>query len=279
MARDATAGGSSGVSDGGGDDAPGTEPIEPLDLPDRPFTARNIADYRQCPRKFLLSWFVPREETRRFLGGPATLHQALRQALVDCHRLGGPAQVSLERLKTTFEDAWDGSACADSLEEERLHAQGLRMLHEFHETRSATSGGRSADVVEVDLRMEIELGEHRFVAVADAVLCEDDGGINGVRWLSTRRPPSQRELFESPGWVLLFACMREHFPDEDVSVTMYSLRRGSGHRVRYRQEELEPLLRSLTRVADRMRVDTEFPAVTGKHCRWCRARGRCPALQ
>ncbi|MGC9317349.1 MAG: RecB family exonuclease [Armatimonadota bacterium] len=257
----------------GGDDLP--EVVEPLELPERPFTARNIADYRQCPRKFLLSWFVPREETRRFLGGPATLHQAVRDALVDCYRLGGPAEVPLERVEGIFEEAWDGSACADSLEEEQLHARGLRMLREFHEAHR----GPWPQAVEVDLRMEIELGDHRFVAVADTVMREEDGGVNGLRWLSTRRPPSIRELYESPGWALLFACTREHFPDEDVGVTMYSLRRGSGHRVRYPDDELEPLLRWLTRAADRIRVDTEFEPVTGTHCRWCRARSRCPALK
>ncbi len=257
----------------GTNDAP--EIVEPLDLPERPFTARNLADYSECPQKFLLSWFVPREETRRFLGGPATLHQAIRQALVECYRVGGPAMAPLQRVAEVFEDAWDGSACADSLEEERLHAQGMTMLREFHESHA--EGG--AQAVEVDLRMEIELGDHRFVAVADAIMREGDGGLNAVRWLSTRRPPSLGDMAESPGWGLLYACAREHFPGEDVSVTMYSLRRGSGHRVRFRDDDLEPLLRRLTRAADRIRVATEFPPVTGPHCRWCRARSRCPALK
>lgn len=255
------------------DDAP--EIVEPIDLPERPFTARNLADYHQCPQKFLLSWFVPREETRRFLGGPATLQQALRQALVDCYRLGGPAAVDPQRLEAVFEDAWDGSACADSLEEEQLHAQGLRMLREY----LASVARRSVEVLEVDLRMEIERGGHRFVSVADAVLREPDGGVNALRWLSTRRPPSVNDISDSTGWGLLFACVEEHFPGEDVSVTMYSLRRGSGHRVRFNDEELEALVRRATRVADRIRVATEFPCVTGAHCRWCRARSRCPALE
>ncbi len=251
------------------------EITDPIELPDRPFTARNIADYGQCPQKFLLSWFVPRKETRQFLGGPATLHEAVRQALVDCHRLGGPARAPLERLVEVFEQAWDGSACADSLEEERLHAQGLTMLREFHAARR----GPFPQPVEVDLRMEIELGDHRFAAVADAVVREEDGGLNAVRWLSTRRPPSLNDMHESPSWGLLFACARDHFPGDDVSVTMYSLRRGGGHRVRYLEDELEPLLDRLTRAADRIRVATEFPPITGEHCRWCRARSRCPALK
>ena len=251
------------------------EIVDPIDLPERPFTARNLADYHQCPQKFLLSWFVPREETRQFLGGPAILHQAVRQALVDCHRLGGPAQVSFDRLEAVFEDAWDGSACADSLEEERLHSQGLKMLREFH----GASVGRRAEVLETDFRMEAELGGHRFVAVADVVMREPGGGVNAIRWLSTRKPPSVDDMYDSTGWGILFACVLQHFPGEDVSVTMYSLRRGSGHRIRLSEDELEGLVRRATRVADRIRVATEFPCVTGMHCRWCRARSRCPALE
>ncbi len=251
------------------------EIVEPIDLPDRPFTARNLADYQQCPQKFLLSWFVPREETRRFLGGPAILHQAVRQALVDCYRLGGPGSVGCDRLDDVFEDAWDGSACADSLEEERLHAQGLRMLHEYHEDPP----GAAADLLDVDLRMEVERGDHRFVSVAGAVMREKDGGVNALRWLTTRKPPSAKDICESTGWGLFFACVQDHFPGEDVSVTMYSLRRGSGHRVRFSDDELEQLVRRATRLADRIRVATEFPCVTGMHCRWCRSRSRCPALE
>ncbi|MFW5866201.1 MAG: PD-(D/E)XK nuclease family protein [Armatimonadota bacterium] len=250
------------------------ELVDPIDLPERPFTARNLADYHQCPQKFLLSWFVPREETRRFLGGPASMHQAVRQALVDCHRLGGPRVVGFDRIEAVFEDAWDGSACADSLEEERLHSQGVRMLREYHEGRVS-----EAQALEVDLRMEAELGDHRFVSVADAVVREPDGGVNAIRWLTTRKPPSINDMYDSTGWGLLFACTLQHFPGEDVSVTMFSLRRCSGHRVRYNEDELAALVRRATRVADRIRVATEFPCVTGMHCRWCRARSRCPALE
>ncbi len=251
------------------------EIVDPLDLPERPFTVRNLADYRQCPQKFLLSQFVSREETRRFLGGPATLHQALRRALVQCYRRGGPMETPFDTMLGAFEEEWDGSACADSLEEERLHAQGVKLLREYHEAHREPF----PQAIEVDLRMEIELEDHTFVAVADALMREEGGDINALRWLSTRKPPSVREIFESPGWGLLFKCAQERFEGEDVSVTMYSLRRGSGHRVRFISDDLEPLMRRLTRQADRIRVATEFPPVTGMHCRWCRARSRCPALK
>ncbi len=249
--------------------------VDPLDLPERPLTARNLADYQLCPQKFLLSYFVPRAESRRFIGGPAALHQALREALIECYRLGGPTQVSQERLLEGFEDGWDGRLCADSLEEERLHDQGVGML----ETYYAKHQQDRSEIVEVDLRMEVELGGHAFVAVADLALREADGGINALRWLSTRRPPAPAEIVESLSWGLLFIAAEHSFPEEDVSVTMYSLRRASGHRVRFDAEEAHGIKRRLTRIADRIRVATEFPAVTGKHCRWCRARGRCPALK
>ncbi len=256
-------------------DNPKPQVVDPLDLPERPFTARNLADYHQCPQKFLLSQFISREETRRFLGGPATLHQALRAALVHCYRLGGPAEAAPEAMVEAFEDEWDGSACADSLEEERLHSRGMKLLREYYETHR----GPFPQALEVDFRMEIELGDHDFVAVADAVMREEDGGVNALRWLSTRQPPSVEEIRNSPGWGLLFAGTREHFEGEDVSVTMYSLRRGSGQRVRFAPDELEGLVRRLPRTADRIRVATEFPPSPGPYCRWCRARSRCPALE
>ncbi|MFW5867375.1 MAG: PD-(D/E)XK nuclease family protein, partial [Armatimonadota bacterium] len=124
------------------------------------------------------------------------------------------------------------------------------------------------------------VGGHSFVSVADAVMREAEGGVNAVRWLSTRKPPSVNDIYESTGWGLFYACARDAFPDDDdLSVTMYSLRRGSGHRVRFSEQEVEALVRRATRLADKIRVATEFPCVTGMHCRWCRSRSRCPALE
>jgi len=249
--------------------------IEPLDLSGRPFTARGIMDWVDCPMKFLLSHFVGRAESRRFIGGPAALHQAVRDALVDCYRLGGPGQVGSEELMGMFEEHWDGSLCADSLEEERLHREGVKMLGGYHSRQSE----RQVEVVAADERLEVELGGHPFVAVADVVLRERDGGVNALRFLTTRKPPGATDVVEGPGWGLLFEAVRQRWPGEDVSVTMYSLRRQGGHRVRYEQKDLDRLIRRLTRAGDRIRVATKFPARTGMHCRWCRARGRCPALQ
>jgi len=249
--------------------------IEPLDLGGRPFTARAIADWHECPMKFMLSQFVGHAASRRFIGGPAALHQAVRDALVECYRLEGPAGVPLPDLLAMFDTHWDGSLCADSLEEERLHAHGRRMLSDYH----AGHAQARSEILDVDARLEVELGGHRFVAVADVILREQDGGVNALRWLTTGKPPSLNDMSESPSWGLLFVAARERYPDDDVSVTMYSLRRGSGHRVSYTDEQLGPIVRRLTAAADRITVATEFPTNTGTHCRWCRARGRCPALR
>ena len=149
------------------------------------------------------------------------------------------------------------------------------MLAEYH----AAQRDRPVEVLGADERLEVELGGHHFVAVADVVLREGDGGVNSLRFLTTRQPPSVNDLAEGPGWGLLFEATRQRWPDEDVSVTMYSLRRQAGTRVRYPPQDLTKLLRRLARAADRIRVATQFPAKTGMQCRWCRARGRCPALK
>ncbi len=249
--------------------------IEPLDLGGKPFTARGIMDWYDCPMKFMLSHFVTRAESQRFIGGAAALHQAVRDSLVECYRRGGPAQLPVEAMRDIFDERWDGSLCADSLEEEQFAARGRKMLAEYHDRRA----GEPCEVIATDERLELEAEGHAFVAVADAVLRESDGGLNALRWLTTRKPPSLEELSQSTSWALLATAAHERWPDEDVSVTMYSLRRQAGHRIRYEEHLLRPLLRRLTRGAGRIRVATEFPAKTGPQCRWCRARERCPALK
>jgi len=129
-------------------------------------SARMLEDFELCPRKFLLSHFLSWEEERRFRGGPAALHEAVRQALIECYERGGPSVCSLDILLESFAAHWRGELCADSLEEEQLYEQGRQMLQNYH----ADHCEDKAFVLATDLRMEHIMAGQSLVAVADVVL-------------------------------------------------------------------------------------------------------------
>jgi len=233
-----------------------------------PLTARNLEDFALCPRKYLLSHFVPRGEARAFVGGPAALHRAVRAALMEAYAAGGPEAFGLARLQAAFAQNWDGSCCRDSLEEERLQREGLRMLAQH--LQSPVMG---ADL-RADVRLEADLEGQAFVAVAD-VLGTDPPQV--VRFSTSRRPPSPGELPEDLSWGLLWLLATEALGRQDVTGVLWDLRRE--RRVEYTLDGpgRDELRRRLLAGARAIRSERAFEPRKGQHCRWCRSRLQCPA--
>lgn len=242
------------------------------EAPSRPLTARNLADYALCPQKFLLSFFLSREQTRGFLGGAAALQQAARLALIGCYREGGPGIVPPERLLELFEQHWEGELCADSLEEEQLHRQGQEMLRRYH----AAHATESARTVALDLRMEVDLGGHRFVAVADRVYQEQGHPLTLLRYKTTRRAPGPGMLAKDLSAALLLLVGEEHF-GESAQAAVYALRPQRLVIARLGEAERQAWREQVVQQAGIIRRAREYPTRVGRHCGICRAKRICPA--
>lgn len=233
-----------------------------------PLTARNLEDFALCPRKYLLSHFVPRGEARAFVGGPAALHRAVRAALMEAYAAGGPKAFGPDRLRAAFARNWDGSCCRDSLEEEQLQRDGLRMLDQHLQEPVV------GEDLRVDMRLEAELDGQRFVAVADLLGSKP---AQVVRFSTARRPPSPGQLREDLSWGLLWLVGREALGGDSLTGVLWDLR--NARRVEYALDAAtrEELIRRLTAGARAIRGEHEFETRKGQHCRWCRSRLQCPA--
>jgi hypothetical protein len=240
--------------------------------PQRPLTARNLADYALCPQKFLLSFFATRSQTERFLGGPVALQTAARAALIECYRQGGTAAVAEERLLALFEQHWEGRLCADSLEEEQLHAQGLQILRAYH----AAHLTEAETTVALDLRLEETLGEHRFVAVADRVIEDPGGTLTLLRFKTVRQAPSARALGKDLSIALLALLGERHF-GRPVQVGIAHLRSGKLLIADLPPAQLEEWEVEVQRQAALIRAARDYPTNKGRICGVCRSRPQCPA--
>lgn len=243
----------------------------PPEFGEQPLTARMLDDFATCPRKFLLSFFTTRDAERHFRGGSAALHQAVRTAVLDWHKLGGPAQVLLDG----FEAHWDGSLCADALEEEQLHAQGLQMLREYHEDHA----GLPARLIGTDVRLEGRLGEQAFVAIADLVFSPEPGRVEYQRLVTSRSPLGPAQLAQDISAQLLWLLAHDQHAAEptEVTVSYYALRKRKAYEVALLPEEADYVRREIISRVARIRREADFTPQKGKYCRWCRARARCPA--
>ncbi|MDI9585894.1 MAG: PD-(D/E)XK nuclease family protein [Acidobacteriota bacterium] len=241
-------------------------------LPERPsgpLSARNLEDYRQCPRKYLLSAFVTREQADSHVGGPAILSRAVRAALLSMYAAGGPDALPLGALERIFEDNWDGRACRDSREEEDLHRDGLRIIAAHHAAPLDLPSPLATDV-----RLEQEIGGEAFVAVADLVSAE---GSHVARFTTSRRPPSPGQIANEMPWTTLFVLARAAHPGS--TVLMVDLRRNRTVEVALDEAKEREATQMLLEVTAKINADRAFEPVTGKHCQWCRSRKDCPAWQ
>jgi len=257
------------------------------ELPRRALTARNLEDFALCPQKYLLSFFTTRAQSRRFIGGPAALHRALRSALIQMYRTGGPQQIVQSTLLQFFEDNWEGGLCADSLEEEQLHSEGIEILQAYYEAHK----DQADRTIACEMRFEGEIAGHRFVAVADRVEQADDGIVTLLRYKSSRRPPGPAELAQDISAGLLLMLGQAHFADEDLSgeaaltaqarcqVAVYALRPGRLVVAPINESGLACLREQTINLAEQVRQTQDFSTNKGRHCRWCRSRGQCPAWQ
>ncbi len=280
-------------------------------VPEGPLTARNLADYVQCPRKFMLSFFSTPADTGQFIGGPAVLHRAVRAALVgfyaaEAGRRGGAGEegdrqrhgVGLESptyqriggLESpphgSGESPTYAGAYADVVRAFEEHWDGS-LCRDSKEEEDLHRDGllmlrrhmeefrAPAAQWRCDARMEAEFHGHRFVAVAD-VACEEPTRF--LRFSTSRRPPSSAELREDFSWVLLYLVGRAQ-GDEAAIATMVDLRRARQIDYSLEPEERERMAARIAAIAGRIRQEREFPAVKSKQCRWCRSRAQCPLWQ
>jgi len=237
---------------------------------DRPLTGRQLSDFAECPRRFLLSQFVSDKEERRYRGASAVLHQGLRDAVVQFYGAGGDVADAARQLRGLFEQYFEGALCADAMEESRTEARGLKMLEEFanawlpeHPTARDT-----------DVRLGLTVDGQAFASSAD-LLFADSAGTTVIRLNSRRPAPSAADLLAEPSAVLLALAAAELEGDRLQYVGYYSLSECKLVPIEIAPDQIDYMRRDLVSRAARMRRETQFAPRKGKQCRWCGARGRC----
>ena len=242
-------------------------------LQQRPLTARNLRDFELCPQKYLLSLSVAPAEARQFIGGPAALQSAVRGALIDCYRRGGPQELSQQNLLDLFEQHWKGELCADSLEESQLHSRGTKLLTDYYQAHHQAPNQTIAG----DLRLVGEITDHNFVAVADRVDRDESGVITLLRYNTSASPPGPGTLAKDISAGLLLLLGSQHYTAEQCQTAIYALRPQRLIVADIDPDQRQRLREQITALADEVQSAQDFPTQKGQHCRWCRSRAQCPA--
>lgn len=235
-------------------------------------TAKALESYSLCPMRYRLYRLGgPGHGRAHRLDAPRTLHAAMRRSLGECYRMGGPRHFPVDRLLETFTGCFDGSASADSREEEEYRATGRRLLAEYH----ADHVGDDPSRVEVDVRLEHQVEGYPFEARADRRERPEDGRVTLVLYTTARRPPGPGALREDLQTGLL-QLLAGQAGKQEVSVEVHALRQRKTLEATKPPEVMEHLARRIVALAGAMTTATDYPAIRAPHCRWCHSRGVCP---
>ncbi len=235
-------------------------------------TAQLIEAYGACPMKFRLYQLGSGDGAKaRHVSASRALHAAVKHTLDECYRLGGPLEFPAERLRERFIDAFDGTACADSREEDESRDGGLKMLEAYHATQAETPPLS----VDVDVPVRGEIGGWLFDAYANRREERPDDSVAYVIYTTARRPPTEGPLQDDlrTGILQLVAEDRDHRP---VEVELHALRSGRIYDATKPPHVLEGIVDRVSAIARTIHEAPSIATVRGKHCRWCHARDVCP---
>jgi hypothetical protein len=195
----------------------------------------------------------------------------VKHCLDECYRAGGPTRYAVERLQEEFGASFQGTACADSREEDEQRATGLRLLAEYHADHLVDA----AEELVVDVTLDGALGGHAWRVRADRREGRPDGSVAYILYSTARRPPTPGELAEDlrTGVLQLLAEAAEGRP---VEVELHALRTRRILDATKRPDQLTAIERRASEMADAALALDDPPALRGRHCRWCHARPVCP---
>ncbi|MFQ5690769.1 MAG: RecB family exonuclease [Gemmatimonadota bacterium] len=239
----------------------------PRELPVLSPTA--IGMYLRCPQQWKLRYVDRRPQPPRpYLNLGTAVHAAL-QAFYE-GRLTAPA--SLEEMEAAFEASFDPAAYPTDEERARRHADGLRMVRDFH----ALHAPEFRPALQVELGLRFECGGVRCRGIADRIDKLDPEGVRIVDYktggkltLDRARESDQLTLYQMGVEQALGLAVRSvglyHVPSQ----TLFEVPGRDEARIR----EVEARVRAVARGIER----EEFEPAPGAHCDWCDFRPWCPA--
>jgi hypothetical protein len=130
--------------------------------------------------------------------------------------------------------------------------------------------------VALDLRMEADLGEHRFVAVVDRALEEPGEALTLLRYRTTRQAPGPGQLGKDPSTALLLLVGEAHW-GRPAQAAIYALRAARLVTAEISAAQREAWREQFVTQATAIRRARDYPTVVARHCSVCRCRPLCPA--
>jgi putative RecB family exonuclease len=226
-----------------------------------------LETYKTCPLKYKYQELdkikVPKS-VEAFFGG--AVHSALKFMFER-----GPLYPTLDQVIDFFRNLWDKE------KPEEYYKEGILILEKFYKHNQPWN----FNVVDLESRFEVELGNHVLAGIIDRIDKNNDS-YEIIDYKTARKMPGQNIIDNNLQLSIYHLGLIKRWPQLDpskIKLSLYFLKHGEKLTTSRNAEQLENTKKNILKIIaeiEKKNKNNDFPAIPSGLCDWCGYRQMCP---
>jgi len=230
-----------------------------------------LETYKICPLKYK---FQEIEKIKTPKSKEAVFGTILHTTLNFIHT---PSLLSptLEQALDYFSRNWNSDVFENELEERAAFSQGVSMIQDYYKKNDPAK----ANIVDLESRFQIELGEHIVSGIIDRIDKTEDG-YEIIDYKTNKKMPSQEKVDNDLQLSIYLQAFLKRYPKEvenidKIKVSLYYLKHGVKLTSVRTVEQLKKIDDLFLEVIEQIE-EGKFNAQINPLCDWCGYQNICP---
>jgi len=238
-----------------------------------------LETFKSCPLKYKYQEIdkirVPKGVEAIF---GASIHSSLKYMFERA-----PLYPSLDQIIDFFRNVWDEKKETLTLSPDILNSyyqEGLKILERFYKTNQPWN----FNVVDLESRFEVELGEHTLAGIIDRIdKNPEDETFEIIDYKTGKRLPGQDTADKDLQLSIYHLALTHRWPHLDpakIKLSLYFLKHGEKISTARNQKQLEntkkTVLETIADIQKKIEKNSDFPPLPSGLCDYCGYRSICP---
>jgi putative RecB family exonuclease len=226
-----------------------------------------LETFKTCPLKYK---YQEIEKIKVPKGVEAVFGAAIHSALKFMFERG-PLYPTLDQVIDFFRNIWDKE------KPEEYYKEAILILEKFYKHNQPWN----FNVVDLESRFEVELGEHKLVGIIDRIDKNNDI-YEIIDYKTARKMPGQSIIDNNLQLSIYHLGLMKRWPNLDpgkIKLSLYFLKHEEKISTTRNAEQLENTKKNILKIIaeiEKKIKDNDFPPIPSGLCDWCGYRQMCP---
>lgn len=182
---------------------------------------------------------------------------------------------TLEQALDYFSRNWNSDVFENELEERSAFSQGVSMIQDYYKKNDPAK----SNIVDLESRFAIELGEHVVSGIIDRIDKTEDG-YEIIDYKTAKKMPSQDKVDDNLQLSIYLQAFLKRYPKEienidKIKVSLYFLKHGVKLTATRTPEQLKKIEELFLETIKKIE-EGKFEAQVNPLCDWCGYQNICP---